>query len=72
MLPHCLAKAYARGIALDNYSLVPVTDYIHHGLPRLSATAAFGVADFNWSSAVSTPCQRTWSFFVSIGSERSE
>ncbi len=46
MLPHCLAKAYARGIALDNYSPVP-TDYIHHGLPRLSATAAFGVADLS-------------------------
>ena len=39
------------------------------GLPAAVVT---GATDFNWSSAVSTACQRTWSFFVSIGTERSE
>ena len=38
------------------------------GLP---ATGGTGAADFNWSSSVSTLCQRTWFFFVSIGTERS-
>src|SRR5690242_10444339 len=39
---------------------------------ELPATVIAGAVDFNWSSEVNTLCQRTWSFFVSIGSERSE
>jgi hypothetical protein len=37
------------------------------GLP---ATVGTGATNFNWSSAVSTPCQRILSFFVSISTER--
>jgi hypothetical protein len=39
------------------------------GLP---ATVGTGTTDFNWSSADSTLFQSSWSFFVSIGTERSE
>ncbi len=35
------------------------------------ATIGDGVANLNWSSDVSTLCQRPGSFFVSIGAERS-
>ncbi len=35
------------------------------------ATVGAGSIDFNCSNVVSTPCQLTWSFFVSIAAERS-
>ena len=38
----------------------------------LFARAGTGDTSFNWSSAVRTLCQRTLSFFVSIGAERLE
>jgi hypothetical protein len=38
----------------------------------LSATVCTDTTDLNWSKSVSTDCQRTLSFFVSIAIERSE
>ena len=40
--------------------------------PEPIATVGAGARDFNWSSAVSTPSQRGWSFFVSIGTAWTE
>ncbi len=42
---------------------------------QFAAVLAIGggeLINFKWSSEVSTVCQRAWSFFVSIGAERSE
>jgi hypothetical protein len=43
----------------------------NHGAGLL-ATTATGVTNFNWSSSVNMFCHLLWSFFVSIGAERSE
>ena len=37
-----------------------------------TATVGAGATAFNWSNSVSTACQRTWSFFVSIAAVGSE
>src|SRR5581483_11126113 len=61
--------ASERSVAHDDARCLPRCGSSH----RVALLTAVGtrVTAFNCSSSVSTPCQRTWFFFVSIGRERS-